>query len=62
MSQDELQVLKEYIEEMMKHGKIQEGSGSNGSPVFFIKGSIGKPRLVTVVSMQLQLKMLTLFH
>ena len=46
MSQDELQVLKEYIEEMMKHGKIQEGSGSAGSPVFFVKEKTGKLRLV----------------
>jgi hypothetical protein len=46
MSQDELQLLKEYIDEMLANGKIQVGSGSVGSPVFFVKEKTGKMRLV----------------
>ena len=46
MSHDELQVLKEYVEEMLKTGKIQVGSGAAGSAVFFVKETIGKLTLV----------------
>jgi len=46
ISQDELKLLKEYIEEMVKTGKIQPGSGASSSPVFFVKEKTGKLRLV----------------
>ena len=46
MSQDELQLLREYIDEMLANGKIQPGSGALGYPVFFVKEKTGKIRLV----------------
>ena len=46
MSQDELALLREYIEEMVKSGKIRPGKGTAGSPVFFVKEKTGKMRLV----------------
>ena len=36
MSQDELQLLREYIEDMVATGKIRPGKGHAGSPVFFV--------------------------
>ena len=42
MSQDELQLLREYIDEMLVNGKIQPGSGALGCPVFFVKEKTGK--------------------
>ena len=46
MSQDELALLREYLEEMVMFGKIRPGKGTAGSPVFFVKEKIGKIRLV----------------
>ena len=46
MSQDELQLLREYIDEMLANGKIQPGSGALGCPVFFVKEKTGKMRLL----------------
>ena len=46
MSQDELQLLREYIEEMVATGKIRPGKGHAGSPVFFVKEKTSKMRLV----------------
>ena len=46
MSQDELQLPREYIDEMLANCKIQPGSGSLGCPVFFVKENTGKIRLV----------------
>ena len=46
MSQDELQLLREYIEEMVATGKIRPRKGHAGSPVFFVKEKTGKMRLV----------------
>ena len=46
MSQDELQLLRKYIDEMLANGKIQPGSGALGCPVFFVKEKTGKMRLV----------------
>ena len=46
MSQDELQLLREFIEEMVATGKIRPGKGHAGSPVFFVKEKTGKMRLV----------------
>ena len=37
MSQDELQLLREYIQEMVMTSKIRLGKGHAGSPVFFVK-------------------------
>ena len=46
ISQDELQLLREYIEEMVATGKIRPGKGHAGSPVFFVIEKTGKMRLV----------------
>ena len=46
MSQDELQLLREYIDEMLANSKIQPGSGALVCPVFFVKEKTGKMRLV----------------
>ena len=46
ISQDEIQLLSEYIEEMVAPGKIRPGKGHAGSPVFFVKEKTGKMRLV----------------
>ena len=46
MSQDELALLRDYIEEMVMSGKIRPGKGTAGSPVFFVKEKTGKMRLV----------------
>ena len=46
MSHDELQLVREYIEEMVGTGKIRPGKGHAGSPVFFVKEKTGKMRLV----------------
>ena len=46
MSQDELELLREYINEMMRNGKIQPESGTIGCPVFFVQEKTGKMRFV----------------
>ena len=46
MSQDEPQLLREYIDEMLANGKIPPGSGALGCAVFFVKEKTGKMRLV----------------
>ena len=46
MFQDELQLLREYIDEMLANGKVQPGSGALGCPDFFVKEKTGKMRLV----------------
>ena len=46
MSQDELQLLREYIKEMVTTGKIRPGKGHADSPVFFVKDKTGKMHLV----------------
>ena len=45
MSQDELQLLRKYIEEMLTNSKIQPGYGALGCPVFFVKEKTGKMQL-----------------
>ena len=45
MSQDELQLLPEYMAEMLATGKIRPGKGHAGSLVFFVKEKTGKMRL-----------------
>ena len=37
MSQDQLQLLREYIGEMVATGKTRPRKGHAGSPVFFVK-------------------------
>ena len=46
ISQDELQLLREYIEEMVATGKIRPGKRHAGSPGFFVKEKTGKMHLV----------------
>ena len=46
MSQEELQLLKEYIDEMLQQGKIRPSKSSAGAPIFFVKNRNGKLRLV----------------
>ena len=42
LSKDELDLLREYLEEMIRTGKICPGSGAAGVPIFFAKQSSGK--------------------
>ena len=46
MSQHELQLLKDYIDEILANGKIQPRSGALACPAFFVKGKAGKMGLV----------------
>ena len=46
MSQDELQLLRKYINEMLANCKIQPGSGALSCPGFLVKEKTGKMRLV----------------
>ena len=46
LSQDEVALLRDYIEEMIMSGKIRPGKGSAGSPIFFVKETTGKIHLV----------------
>ena len=46
ISQDELQLPREYIKEMVATGKVRAGKGHAGSPAFFVKAKTGKMRLV----------------
>ena len=46
MSQDELQLLCEYIEQMAVTGKIRPWKGHARSPVLFVKEKTSKMRLV----------------
>ncbi|HXB10376.1 MAG TPA: reverse transcriptase family protein, partial [Bacteroidia bacterium] len=46
LSQEELQLLKEYIDEMLQQGKIRPSKSSAGAPIFFVKNRNGKLRLV----------------
>ena len=46
MSQDQLKLLREYIEEMVSTGKIRPGKGHAGSPIFYVEEKTGKMRLV----------------
>ena len=45
MSQDELQLLRKYIEEMLTNSKIQPRYGALGCPVFLVKEKTGKMQL-----------------
>ena len=46
LSRDELELLKEYLEEMVKNGKIRLGKGRAGAPIFFAKQPNKKLRIV----------------
>jgi len=46
LSPDELELLKEYLDEMMKNGKIRPSKSSAGAPIFFAKQANGKLRIV----------------
>ena len=42
LSPDELELLKEYLDEMIKNGKIRPSKSSAGAPIFFAKSPSGK--------------------
>jgi hypothetical protein len=46
LSPDELELLKEYLDEMLKNGKIRPSKSSAGAPIFFAKQANGKLRIV----------------
>jgi len=46
LSPDELELLKEYLDEMLKNGKIRPSKISAGAPIFFAKQANGKLRIV----------------
>jgi len=45
LSPDEPELLKEYLDEMLKNGKIRPSKSSAGGPIFFAKQSVGKLRI-----------------
>jgi len=46
LSPDELQLLKEYLDEMLRTGKIRSSKSSARAPIFFAKQANGKLRVV----------------
>src|SRR5258706_12463783 len=46
LSRDELDLLREYIAEMVRTGKIRPSKSSAGAPIFFAKQPSGKLRIV----------------
>jgi len=46
LSPDEPELLKEYLDEMLKSGKIRPSKISAGAPIFFAKQANGKLRIV----------------
>ena len=46
LSPDELELLKEYLDKMLRTGKIQPSKSSAGAPIFFAKQANGKLRIV----------------
>jgi len=46
LSPDELELLKEYLDEMLKNGKIRHSKSSASAPIFFAKQANGKLRIV----------------
>jgi len=46
LSPDELELLKEYLDKMLRTGKIQPRKSSAGAPIFFAKQANGKLRIV----------------
>jgi len=43
---DELELLKEYLDEMLKNWKIRSSKSSASAPIFFVKQANGKLRIV----------------
>jgi len=41
LSPDELKLLKEYLDEMVKNGKFRPSKSSAGSPIFFANQANG---------------------
>ena len=48
LSHNELEALHEYIDEMLKTGKIRPSKGSAGAPVFFVPKTHGRGLRVVV--------------
>ena len=48
LSHNELEALREYIDEMLKTGKIRPSKGSAGAPVFFVPKTHGRGLRVVV--------------
>ena len=46
LSLDELELLQEYLDEMLRTGKIWPSKSSAGAPIFFAKQANGKLRIV----------------
>jgi len=46
LSLDELEELKEYLEKILKNGKIRPSKSSAGTPILFVKQANGKLRIV----------------
>ena len=46
LSKDELDLLKEYLDEMLRTKKIRPSKGAAGAPIFFAKHPSGKLRIV----------------
>jgi len=46
LSPDELKLLKVYLDEMLKNGKIRPSKSSATAPIFFAKQANGKLRIV----------------
>jgi len=46
LSPDELELLKEYLDEILKNGKIRPSKSSAGAPIFFARQANGKLRIV----------------
>jgi len=46
LSPDELELLKEYLDEMLKNVKIRPTKSSAGAPIFFAKQANGKLQIV----------------
>jgi len=46
LSPDELELLKEYLDEMLKNGKIRPSKSSASAPIFLAKQANGKLRIV----------------
>jgi len=42
LSPDEIELLKEYLDEMLKNGKIRTSKSSAGTAIFFAKHTNGK--------------------
>jgi len=46
LSPDKVKLLKEYLDEMLRNGKIRPSKSSASAPIFFVKQGNGKLRIV----------------